>query len=99
MQGNPLETIKNLDEKFFADITEHGGRTFAEGALSAKMKYLMAMVLDASHGAAGGVTSLASQALKHGATKEEIMEALQVANYISGVGSVYTASFGLKELF
>ena len=33
------------------------------------------------------------------AGKEEIMEALQVANYISGIGCVYTASLGLAEVF
>ncbi len=94
-----MEAIKKLDEKFFLEVTGAGERAFKEGALSSKMKYLIAMALDASHGAAGGVTSLASQAIKHGATKEEISEALQVANYISGAGSIYTASFGLKDLF
>lgn len=99
MPENPLEAIKKLDAKFFLEVTGAGERAFKEGALPSKMKYLIAMALDASHGAAGGVTSLASQAMKSGATKEEILEALQVANYISGVGSVYTASFGLKDLF
>ena len=57
------------------------------------------MSLDASHGAAGGVTSLAQQAMQAGATKQEILEALRVTHYISGVGSVYTAAEALKELF
>jgi len=34
-----------------------------------------------------------------GATKEEIGEALRVAYVLSGIGSVYVASQGLKELF
>jgi alkylhydroperoxidase/carboxymuconolactone decarboxylase family protein YurZ len=37
--------------------------------------------------------------LETGATKEEITEALRVAQYISGIGCVYTAAQALKELF
>jgi alkylhydroperoxidase/carboxymuconolactone decarboxylase family protein YurZ len=35
---------------------------------------------------------LTQAATRAGATKEEITEALRVAEYISGVGSVYTAA-------
>jgi len=56
------------------------------------------MAFDASFGAVQGVKSLARQAIEAGATKEEIMETLRVAQYISGVGSVYTAAQALKEL-
>ena len=57
------------------------------------------MALDASHGAAQGGMALAQLAMRAGATKEEITEALRVAQYISGVGSVYTAAHALRELF
>ena len=57
------------------------------------------MALDAAHGAVDGVRALAEQALKAGATKEEIAEAIRVAQYISGVGSVYTAARAFKDLF
>jgi alkylhydroperoxidase/carboxymuconolactone decarboxylase family protein YurZ len=99
MNGNPLETIKKLDPAFFDSVSQARELAFQDGALSAKAKYLIAMALDAAHGAAGGVTALAGQAREHGAGKEEIMEALQVANYISGIGCVYTASLGLAEVF
>ena len=46
-----------------------------------------------------GVKSLAQQAMEAGATKEEITEALRVAQYLSGVGCVYTAAQALGELF
>jgi alkylhydroperoxidase/carboxymuconolactone decarboxylase family protein YurZ len=45
-----------------------------------------------------GVKSLAQQAMEAGATHEEITEALRVANYISGVGSLYTAAQALNEI-
>jgi alkylhydroperoxidase/carboxymuconolactone decarboxylase family protein YurZ len=99
MDRHPLETIRKLDPEFFDLVTQSSERAFADGALSAKNKYLLAMALDAAHGATGGVTSLARQAIEHGASKEEIVEAIRVANHVSGAGSVYTASFGLAEVF
>ncbi len=50
-------------------------------------------------GAVEGVKALAEQAMKAGATQEEIVETIRVAQYISGVGSVYTGARALKELF
>jgi alkylhydroperoxidase/carboxymuconolactone decarboxylase family protein YurZ len=99
MDKHHLETIRKLDPEFFDSVSQVREHTFEAGALSVKTKYLIAMALDAAHGAAGGVASLARQAIAHGAGKAEIIEAIHVANYISGVGSVYTASFGLAEVF
>jgi alkylhydroperoxidase/carboxymuconolactone decarboxylase family protein YurZ len=45
------------------------------------------------------VRALAQQALNAGATKEEIMEAIRVAEYICGVGCIYTAAGAFKDLF
>ena len=99
MDRNPLDTIKEQDLEFFKRVLRDNEYAFKDGALPAKIKYLIAMVLDAAHGAPGGVTALAREAMNHGATKEEIMEAVHIANYVSGVGSVYTASIGLGEVF
>jgi len=60
---------------------------------------LIATVLDAVRSASDGVHSLVREAIKAGATKEEISEALRVAQYICGVGCVYTAARALKEVF
>ncbi|MGA2959204.1 MAG: carboxymuconolactone decarboxylase family protein [Thermodesulfobacteriota bacterium] len=57
------------------------------------------LALDASQGTAEGIRSLAQQAMKAGATQEEIAEAIRVAQYICGVGSVYTAAHAFKDLF
>jgi alkylhydroperoxidase/carboxymuconolactone decarboxylase family protein YurZ len=59
----------------------------------------MSMALDASHGTVEGVKALTLQAMKAGATKEEIMETLRVGQYVSGVGCVYTAAYAFKDLF
>ena len=99
MAFNPLEPIKNNDEQLIDQIENGRLLAFEEGELSKKNKYLIAMALDASHGAVKGVQSLASQAMQAGASKQEIMEALRVTAFISGVGSMYTAAEGLREIF
>ena len=98
MGKNLLETVGQLDAKFLEKVVQDRDSAFQEGVLPRKTKYLIAMALDAAHGASGGVASLARQALQHGAAKEEIVETLRIAYYISGVGSVYTASVGLEDI-
>jgi alkylhydroperoxidase/carboxymuconolactone decarboxylase family protein YurZ len=98
MAEHPLATMKKLDPEFMKHLEELDALVYADGALPRKVKLLMAMAFDAAEGAAGGVRALAEQAMKAGATKEEIAEALRVAFHLSGVGSLYTASFGLKDI-
>jgi alkylhydroperoxidase/carboxymuconolactone decarboxylase family protein YurZ len=71
---------------------------YGEGALPRRIKLLIAMAFDAAHGAQGGAKALALSAMKEGATKEEIAEALRVAYHLSGVGTLYTASIALKDV-
>ncbi len=94
----PLKVYENLDPKLLDMINTNRDLALADGALPKKFKLLIAMVLDAVHGASEGVQSLAAAALKAGATKEEISEALRVAQYICGVGCVYTAARALTEV-
>lgn len=98
MNKNPLEVIKENDSQLFDNINETRKMVFGESALPLKEKLLIAIALDASHGAINGVRSLALQAKEAGATKEEIMDAVRVAYFISGVGSVYVAAQALDEI-
>jgi alkylhydroperoxidase/carboxymuconolactone decarboxylase family protein YurZ len=98
MPDHPLSTLKKLDPEFMKHLEETDALVYADGALPRKIKLLMAMAFDAAEGAAGGVRALAEQAMKCGATKEEIAETLRVAFHLSGVGSLYAASFGLKDI-
>ena len=95
---NPLNVIGKLDPALMKLAQDSGKATFEDGALSRKTKLLIAMALDAAHGAVGGVRALTQQAMEAGATKEEIAETLMVANYVCGVGSVYTAAHALTDL-
>ncbi len=98
MPEHPLKIYEDLDPKLLKLVKDTQDLALADGALSRKTKLLIAMVLDAVHGATEGVQSLAVQAIKAGATKEEISEALRVAQYVCGVGCVYTAARALKDV-
>ncbi len=99
MAEHPLTILERIDPELLKVVRDANTFALAEGVLPRKIKFLMAMALDASHGAVEGVRALAEQAMKAGATKEEIAETLRVTQYISGVGSVYTAARAFKELF
>jgi alkylhydroperoxidase/carboxymuconolactone decarboxylase family protein YurZ len=98
MTEHPLKIYEDLDPKLLNLVNNTQKLALADGALSRKVKLLIAMVLDAVHGATDGVRSLAKEAMEAGATREEIAEALRVAQYICGVGCVYTAARALKEV-
>ncbi|MFC1873679.1 carboxymuconolactone decarboxylase family protein [Chloroflexota bacterium] len=98
MSEHPLKTMETLDPKLFTLIQETQKLALSDGALPRKFKLLVALALDAAHGATDGVRSLAQTAINAGATKDEIAETLRIAQYISGVGSIYTASRALKDI-
>lgn len=98
MPEHPLKIYEDLDPKLLGMINDNQKLALADGALPRKIKLLIALVLDAVNGAQGGVQALAGEALKAGATKEEIAEALRVAQYVCGVGCVYTAASALKDV-
>ncbi len=99
MPEHPLGIIEKTDPELRKLVQRTNDFALADGALPKRFKLLIAMALDAAHGAADGVRSLADQALKAGATKEEVMEAIRVTQYVSGVGAVYTAARAFGELF
>jgi len=99
MAEHPLKVFENIDPQLLGLVQSTNALALSDGALSRKFKLLIAMALDAAHGAADGVKALADQSMKAGATKEEIAEAIRVAQYISGVGSVYTAARAFKDMF
>jgi alkylhydroperoxidase/carboxymuconolactone decarboxylase family protein YurZ len=99
MAEHPLATMMRIDPGLMDLLKRTDEVVYTDGALPRKTKLLIALAFDAAHGAANGVRALALSAVKAGATKEEIAEAVRVAYHLAGVGSVYTASQGLKEVF
>lgn len=72
MPEHPLKIYEELDPKLLNLFNNTRDLALTNGALPRKIKLLIAMVLDAVHGASDGVQSLAREAIKAGATKEEI---------------------------
>jgi alkylhydroperoxidase/carboxymuconolactone decarboxylase family protein YurZ len=95
---NPLQTIMDQDPELFTLLENTRELAFAEGGIPLKYKLLIAVALDAANGSADGVKFLAMQAMQAGATKEEVMQAIRITQYIFGAGSVYTASEALKDV-
>jgi alkylhydroperoxidase/carboxymuconolactone decarboxylase family protein YurZ len=99
MAEDPLKIFEKIDPELLQLVDNTKVLALNDGALPRKTKLLMAMALDASQGTVEGVRSLAQQTLNAGASKQEIMEAVRVAQYICGVGCVYTAARAFKDLF
>lgn len=99
MPEHPLQVFDKIDPELRKAVEDLRVLALSDGALPKKYKLLIAMALDAAHGASDGVGSLANQAIQAGATKDEIAETLRVALFISGAGSTYTAGRALAGLF
>jgi alkylhydroperoxidase/carboxymuconolactone decarboxylase family protein YurZ len=98
MPEHPLAALEKIDPGVRKHLDEMSEFVYSPGALPRKFKILIAMAFDAAHGADQGVRALAQAAVNCGATKEEIAETLRVAYHLAGVGTLYTASAGLRDL-
>lgn len=98
MAEDPLNVFVKNDPELIELIKKAEELELSDGALPRKVKLLIALALDAAHGAVGGVNALAKEALAAGATKEEILEAVRVAHFVCGVGSVYVSAHGLHDV-
>jgi len=79
MAEHPLKIFEKIDPELLKLVTDTNSFALADGALPRKIKFLIAMALDAAHGTVEGTRALAEQAMKAGATKEEIGETIRVA--------------------
>jgi alkylhydroperoxidase/carboxymuconolactone decarboxylase family protein YurZ len=99
VSGNPLDAYREFDPKVIGCFENLQELVFSEGALSQKFKVLIAMAIDAEHGAVQGATALGNRAIKLGATKDEIVEAARVAYYVGGNRALFTSATVLQDLF
>ena len=98
MPEHPLQVFMDHDPNLMDLINQAQVLELSDGALPKKVKLLIALALDAAHGAVGGVTALAREALEAGATPEELLDVVRVVHFVCGVGPVYTSAFGLKDV-
>jgi AhpD family alkylhydroperoxidase len=82
--------LRELIPDVYSGFAQTHKAAFADGALSPKVKELMAVSIAVVERCEGCIASHTRGALRHGATKEEFAEALGVAIQMSGgPGTVY----------
>lgn len=93
-----LETLGELEPEFLHKYNMCNHRLLSDGALPAKTKILIALAVVASKQCERCVISQMQSALKNGATKEEIMEVMDVIFITSGAPAVAACRDALKQL-
>jgi alkylhydroperoxidase/carboxymuconolactone decarboxylase family protein YurZ len=96
---NPLDVLKEFDPQMLENWKKLQDMTFEAGALTTKTKLLIALSIDVENGAMQGALALGGRALKIGATKDEVVEALRVACSIGGNRALFTSALVLQKLF
>lgn len=96
MADHPLEILVQNDPDLIALDRQGAALEFSDGVLPRKVKLLIALAIDATTGAVGGVHALAREALEAGATREEILETVRVVHFVGGHGKLHVAAQGLK---
>ncbi|HET6449926.1 MAG TPA: carboxymuconolactone decarboxylase family protein [Spirochaetia bacterium] len=81
-----------LEQQHRADMEFLGSAT----ALSAREKMLIAMVLDAAANKPNGVRAYGERALKAGATKDQVLDALTVLRMFFGRPALVTGAEALR---
>lgn len=88
--------VIKADEKFFDQFLDYSSYPFRKGPLTRKMKELILIAMDATptHLYEPGLRMHIRDALKHGATREEILEVLQLASLVG----IHSCTFGIPIL-
>ena len=98
MVEDKLDPIRRIDSRLRKNLQGDQDIAYADGALPSKFKLLVAMVLDAIHQSPEGVLFLTKEALRKGATWDEIAEVLAVVYYNCGAIPLYTVSNALQNI-
>ncbi|MDY0385753.1 MAG: carboxymuconolactone decarboxylase family protein [Methanolobus sp.] len=93
-----LETLGDIDPEFLKKYNRCNHKLLSDGALPAKTKILMALAVVASKQCERCAVVQMQSALKNGATKEEIMETMDVIFITSGAPAVAACRDALKQL-
>jgi alkylhydroperoxidase/carboxymuconolactone decarboxylase family protein YurZ len=86
-----LQTLQQRDAEFTNVYLAQRERVLKDGAIPAKYKILMTMIVDAIQSHPDGVTNIANRARAAGATEAEINEAVEVAYLFGGTPALVTA--------
>lgn len=88
--------VITADEQFFQRFLGYSSYPFRKGPLSRKMKELILIAIDATptHLYEPGLRMHMRDALRHGATREEILEVLELASLVG----IHSCTFGVPIL-
>ena len=86
-----IQTLKERDSQFAEGYLAQREQVLKDGAIPAKYKILMTMIVDALMAHPDGCANIANRARAAGATEEEITEAVEVAYLFGGTPALVTA--------
>jgi alkylhydroperoxidase/carboxymuconolactone decarboxylase family protein YurZ len=86
-----IQPLQQRDPKFVESYMAQREHIMGDGAIPAKYKHLMTMIVDALQTHGDGVATIASRARAAGASEAEIQEAVQVTYLFGGTPALVTA--------
>jgi alkylhydroperoxidase/carboxymuconolactone decarboxylase family protein YurZ len=92
-----LQTLQQRDPQFAETYLVQREHVLRDGAIPAKYKILMTMIVDAITAHADGVANIANRARAAGATEAEINEAVEVAYLFGGTPALVTAVNAFRQ--
>ena len=86
-----LQAMQSRDPQFADSYMAQRERILQDGAIPAKYKHLMTMIVDAIMSHPDGVANIANRARAAGASEAEVQEAVEVAYLFGGTPALVTA--------
>jgi alkylhydroperoxidase/carboxymuconolactone decarboxylase family protein YurZ len=86
-----IQPLQQRDPKFVDSYMAQREHILRDGAIPAKYKHLMTMIVDALQTHPDGVQAIANRARAAGASEAEIQEAVEVAYLFGGTPALVTA--------
>ena len=91
-----IQALQGRDPKFVESYVAQRDHIMRDGAIPAKYKHLMTMIVDALDAHPDGVANIANRARSAGASEAEIQEAVEVAYLFGGTPALVTAMNAFK---
>jgi alkylhydroperoxidase/carboxymuconolactone decarboxylase family protein YurZ len=86
-----IQALQQRDPEFVDSYMAQRERILRDGAIPAKYKLLMTLIVDAIQSHPDGVATIANRARAAGASDAEIQEAVEVAYLFGGTPALVTA--------
>jgi alkylhydroperoxidase/carboxymuconolactone decarboxylase family protein YurZ len=86
-----IQPLQQRDPKFVDGYMAQREHVMRDGAIPAKYKHLMTMIVDALQTHGDGVQAIAGRARAAGASEAEVQEAVEIAYLFGGTPALVTA--------